>query len=364
MIRFLLMATTLLLLACTRKETVETWPEGQRKLVREYAWPEAKDSLHLHRETAYYSNGKIESETPYRNGLVHGEFKVWWENGQLKAKGYYRQGKPHGPWEYYFNTYVLAAKGSFKDGLKEALWIEYWENGELKRRGSYRGGKEIGEWLGWVSAGGEVLRTSCFESNASGHTKSAYDNGSFKEEFDCRFGKRVGPYVEGSPEGTPLCRGFYDTTGAQDSLWQWFHTNGRLSMKQHFLHGLRNDSLLGWDSSGRVIERGFFKLGTGAWNRYDTPGHVLEIKTYEDGLPLSIKRWHPNHSLAAQGAYAQGKKTGTWKIWDAHGLLKESAQYENGELNGERRFFDSTGTLTRIQEYYKGMPTKGFFPKH
>lgn len=358
-----LLAVFLLLVACARKETVETYADGQRKLVREYSWPGRRDSLHLRLETAYFFNGKIESETHFRHGMAEGDFQAWWKNGQIRATGRYSQDRPEGNWEYYHNAYTLAAKGSFHHGLKEGLWTEFWENGELRRRGEFRGGKETGEWIAWGSAGGETLRTSCFESNDTGHYRSFYGNGAVKEDYVCRHGLRVGPYAENDPEGKPSCRGFYDTSGARDSLWEWFNSDGRLIERRHFRHGLPNDSAVAWDSTGRVIQRGFFRLGTGTMTHYDSLGRVVEIKSFREGAPLSLRRWHSNGRPAVEGSFTDGKKSGLWKIRDERGRLRETAEYVNGELHGERRFFDSTGALTRLQKYYHGLPSEGYFPR-
>jgi antitoxin component YwqK of YwqJK toxin-antitoxin module len=352
----------LLLIACDRRETVETYADGQRKLVREYSWPGAGDSLRLRRETAYYSNGKVESETPFRHGVVSGEFKAYWPSGALKARGAYVDGRPEGGWEYYYNAYTYAARGAFRGGRKEGPWTEYWENGELRRRGDYRGGKEVGEWVGWNSAGAEVLRTSCFESNAAGRYRSFHDDDSLWEDYACRGGLRVGPYLENDPDGKPRARGFYDSSGAKDSLWTWFHADGRPSGRQRFRHGLWADSVLGWDSLGRVTERGFFRLGTGTRERFGGSGRLVEAKSFRDGKPLALKRWHPNGRLSAEGGFADGKKAGVWRMWDSLGRLRESAEYLNGELHGERLFFDSAGALTRRQEYFHGLPSRGSFP--
>ncbi len=350
-------------MGCARKETVETYGDGQRKLVREYSWYGPQDSLHLRKEIAYYFNGRIESETHFLKGRVHGQFKAYWQNGQLKAKGGYADNRPEGKWEYYFNAFTHAADGQYQNGLREGRWTEYWENGELRRRGKYHRGKEVKEWVSWNSAGVEVLRNSCFESNRKGRFKSDYDNGSLKEEYKCRYGKRIGAYVENYPEGTPKTRGFYDTSGVQDSLWQWFHSDNRPAARKFFRHGLWNDSVLTWDSTGYASEKGLFHLGTGTLTRYDSKGHVLQIKSFRYGIPVTLKYLHANGKSSVEGAYQDGKKSGLWKIWDAQGRLKESQEYLGGEFHGERLFFDSTGAVIRSQKYFHGIPTVGTFPK-
>jgi antitoxin component YwqK of YwqJK toxin-antitoxin module len=91
-------------------------------------------------------------------------------------------------------------------------------------------------------------------------------------------------------------------------------------------------------------------------------GKKRQVSIFKNGSPESLRRWHANGNLAAEGNFTDGKKSDLWREWDSTGRLRESAQYENGELHGERRFFDSSGTLTRLQKYYRGLPPKGSFP--
>ena len=372
--------------ACGRKQTAETYPKGQPKLVREYSLFGAKDSLHWKKVTAYYFNGKPEFEARYRAGLRDGEYRGYWQNGQIEAKGLYVAGKRQGDWEFYYNQYTLSAKGRYRDDWADGEWIEYWENGELKRRGVFRAGREIGEWLGWNKRGAEILRSSCYADNPSGHYRSYHDNGAVKEEYACRDSTHVGAYLENHPDGSLKTRGFYDSSGAKDSLWETFHPDGRIFTRQRFVAGLWTDSVLGWDDSGRVIERGFFRKGTGVLSRYDSLGRLVEtapmdsgredgehwkyypggrkrmLMRFQKGAPLSYARWHPDGRPAADGFFTEGKKSGLWREWDGKGKLRESSHFEAGLLHGERRFFDSTGALVRLQKYFRGLPTEGAFP--
>ncbi len=374
------------LAACARKETVETYPQGQPKRVHEYSRFGAEDSLHLRKVTAYFLNGKPEFEAYYRRGRLDGDYRAYWQNGQAQAQGKYENGLREGEWEFHHNQFTLASKGKYRKGAKEGLWTEYWENGELKRRGEYRGDREVGEWVGWNSRGEEALRSTCFEANPPGHYRSFHEGGAVHEEYDCRNGRRTGVFAANYPDGTPRTRGFYDTNGVKDSLWESFHEDGRIASRETFRVGVWNDSVLRWDDSGRVLEKGFFNMGSGLLTRCDSTGWIVETRpmtanrddgenwkyypdgkrkqllVFNQGVPMSFRRWHRNGALAAEGVFADGKRSGAWREWDEYKRLRESALYENGQLHGARRFFDSTGALTRLQKYYRGIPTEGSFP--
>ena len=43
-----------------------------------------------------YKNGNIHSETPYKNGLIHGLKKLYYKNGNIHCETPYKNGKIHG----------------------------------------------------------------------------------------------------------------------------------------------------------------------------------------------------------------------------------------------------------------------------
>ena len=354
---------TLPFAGCTQKETVERYPGGEPKRVNEYAWPGAHDSLHLRRSQDFTLDGNPAYDVHYRKGILHGKFQAFGNNGQIREEGNFREGKREGEWIFYFNRFTPSAKGSYRNGLKHGIWTEYWEDNNLRRRGEFRDGHEIGEWVSWSAMGSEIEHNSCFSENSRGRFRSFYENGSPKEEYPCTRGKRNGAYAEHDAQGNILRRGFYDSTGAQDSLWESFHAGEKPASRRHYHSGLLEDSVLAWDDAGRISEKGFFRAGTGVLTRYDTLGGKSQLIDYRNGIPLTFHRWHPNGKTASEGTFAEGKKTGLWKDWDVQGKLRESSNYENGMLHGERRFFDSTGTLTRVQKYFRGYPSEGWFPK-
>ena len=48
----------------------------------------------------YYENGKLKSETPYKNGEEDGTQKEYYDNGNLKLETIYKEGTRNGFKEY------------------------------------------------------------------------------------------------------------------------------------------------------------------------------------------------------------------------------------------------------------------------
>ena len=213
-----------------------------------------------------------------------------------------------------------------------------------------------------------------------------YPNGADKTVYDCRDGKIVGRFIENNPDGSLLSEGFYDSAGKKDSVWKRYFPNGSLNSQQKFKSNGLQDSAYTWDQLGRIREKGFFVLGSGQLWKFDSLGKLTEIQnwvqgklhgecqtffpqgqkhqilTYVNGKTTQMKRWHLNGTLSAEGGYLDGKPDGIWHEWNSLGILITVTPYQKGEIHGERRFYDSTGTLIRIQHYFEGIPTKGSFP--
>ncbi len=59
-------------------------------------------------------------------------------------------------------------------------------------------------------------------------------------------------------------------------------------------------------------------------------------------------------NLITKGNFERGLKHGTWKHWDANGVLKNSIDYHFGLIDGEVKIYDSEGRLVETKEYKAG----------
>ncbi|MBK9128168.1 MAG: toxin-antitoxin system YwqK family antitoxin [Phycisphaerales bacterium] len=137
---------------------------------------------------------------------------------------------------------------------------------------------------------------------------------------------------------------------------EW-NAKGQLVAERHYAHGQLNG-----------IERIWFENG------------VLNVEqTYRDGvLEGPYTRWYDDGKIATRGAMCGGRECGVWEMWyntgeylakvtrdngmnngptqrwNHMGFLEVDGQYVAGEREGEWRYFDAAGNLTRIEVWEHG----------
>lgn len=79
----------------------------------------------------YYINGKLTEWSIYKNGLLHGTSKRFSENDILIEEINYTVGKLNGPAIYYNTSGELILKGTYLNDISVGAWESY-ENGVLK----------------------------------------------------------------------------------------------------------------------------------------------------------------------------------------------------------------------------------------
>jgi antitoxin component YwqK of YwqJK toxin-antitoxin module len=393
--------------ACQQVEVAERSPAGQVMREDLYRPWGPRDSLHRIGVRTYFFNGHRESETALRSGLKHGKAREYWHNGHLKSEGRYRDGLRQGTWKFYWNRYQPSSQGEYRDGLRQGPWFEYFESGDLRRRGSYADDAEIGLWQTYSQRGDTLLLNSCFAHNDTGSYRSFHAGGGLDESYACLRGKPFGPYVRYARDGELSLTGQYDSLGRRTGPWLGYHSNGQVSSRQGYLGGLWLDSLFGYDSLGRLTQRGHFNLGTGILQTLAPAGtdlaagdsaglksarHVLEtipyvsgrregemLAFYPDGALQAryiyandtlrrLERYHPAHTqairlppLAQIGHFVGGQRDSLWIRYHPNGKVAESAHYVGGVLHGEQAFFDLEGKVTQRIRYEHGYPAEGRF---
>lgn len=81
--------------------------------------------------TKFIVDGKIESKTSYKNGILDGPYYVKYFNKKIKEKGCYKNGELDGPYEIYNEDGLLKEKGSYINGLFDGKIEIYNDKGEL-----------------------------------------------------------------------------------------------------------------------------------------------------------------------------------------------------------------------------------------
>ncbi|MCA1751369.1 MAG: toxin-antitoxin system YwqK family antitoxin [Cryomorphaceae bacterium] len=95
--------------------------------------------------------------------------------------------------------------------------------------------------------------------------------------------------------------------------------------------GVASGKVISFYDSGSLEETGYLVKGkrSGNWNKYD---EETGSKTYE-------------------AHYIDGLKHGSWKVWDANGVLRIESYYDKGKRAGTWKMFDEEGNLFEQKQY-------------
>jgi len=104
-------------------------------------------------KSSHYSDGKIEYESEYKNGHLHGTTKYWDETGVLISDATYANGTLHGMWISYFNLGIVKSKVNYYYGQKHGNEEIFYNNGQLQSLTEYNEGEIIFETIRWTKAG-------------------------------------------------------------------------------------------------------------------------------------------------------------------------------------------------------------------
>ncbi|RDC63669.1 hypothetical protein AHMF7616_02277 [Adhaeribacter pallidiroseus] len=68
----------------------------------------------------YHENGKVQSETEYKNGLKNGAFKQFYTSGQPEITGNYRYNRQIGTWKYFDESGKIIKNTVYRNGIAVA----------------------------------------------------------------------------------------------------------------------------------------------------------------------------------------------------------------------------------------------------
>ena len=88
----------------------------------------------------YWDNGKLKSESHYKDGNLDGRTTEWYEDGEVKSVGYYDNDKLEAKREFWDNSELKSAS-NYKDGKLNGKKTEWYEDGKVKSVNYYYNGK-------------------------------------------------------------------------------------------------------------------------------------------------------------------------------------------------------------------------------
>jgi antitoxin component YwqK of YwqJK toxin-antitoxin module len=113
----------------------------------------------------YSNNGDPIAEYVYVNGNLTGVQKMYFPGKKLQSEQNYVNNLESGPYKEYFESGKLKIESNFANGKQEGKYTEYDENGSKVREGNFASGLEEGKWL-YFDKAGKVMKTKKFIKGA------------------------------------------------------------------------------------------------------------------------------------------------------------------------------------------------------
>jgi antitoxin component YwqK of YwqJK toxin-antitoxin module len=63
---------------------------------------------------SFFKNGQKQSLNTYENGLLNGEYKIWYQNGKLRVDGEYLNDKEVGSWTFFDSLGTVIKSQEYK----------------------------------------------------------------------------------------------------------------------------------------------------------------------------------------------------------------------------------------------------------
>jgi len=299
--------------------------------------------------------GGTRREITYRDGTLHGPYRVVSAAGEVTEEGLFDKGQRSGLWT--LKTAEGERRGAYEHGAKEGIWVlrvdgvktaeDSWSadrrdgperrwTGEVKRKDcGWKAGRQHGECRTWAADGTPQQLWTWRDGVSEGPFSSWHDNGTRSQQGANRAGKNHGPYRAWSPDGTLITKGRY-ADGVQVGAWVWWQDNGAVERKGSYDEQGRKQGV--WIErfySGALLSRGSFVDGkrSGPWvYGYASGQRRLEGEYQDDRRSGDWKGWHANGALAKQGRYAAGMRNGRWTYYRLDGGVARVVDFADGAV--------------------------------
>jgi len=122
---------------------------------------------------------QLRAELNFKNGLLHGSFKMYHENGQLYLERTLKDGLLNGTNYEYTESGQLKYESDYKDGFLDGWDKEYWtdETNHLYEKTFYTNGVKNGLHVRYWSTGQEMIVGSFVNDKTEGLIRLFYPDG-------------------------------------------------------------------------------------------------------------------------------------------------------------------------------------------
>ena len=128
----------------------------------------------------------------YNNKPFSGSIISKYQSDTLKCIASYYQGKRHGVTKTFFTNGKLESERNYKNGIGYGRHFGYWENGNMKFDFIYYYDKREGLQKQWYENGNQYYELSFTDDKENGMQKAWRENGKPYINYEVKDGKRYG----------------------------------------------------------------------------------------------------------------------------------------------------------------------------
>lgn len=327
---------------------LERWnAAGQQTSKEEY-----RDG-NLHGTRTFYDEGQAYGTLQYDNGKP-----VAYEFRDLKGKNIAEGKGQLAALKTYFSNGKLRSDMPLKDGLASGTGKFYYYDGPLKEQAEYLKDSKNGTLVHYYISGQKNFETTYLDNDRNGRYRSYYINGQTYAEGFMLKDQKEGIWRFNNRNGTISSREFY-TDNELDGFLEDYNGNGELLSKNLYF-GKAMYGLIQYDSTGSASRTTYFKNGTGTYELL-FPGSTQASYT----CPIVNGRKHgqyhsyyPDGSIRETGFFKYGSRDSVCLEYNIAGVCVCKSYYRKGQKDGKWSYFYDNGK-TRFTINYKDNQAEG-----
>lgn len=202
----------------------------------------------------------------------------------------YKNSKREGPIILYYSSGETAAKGNNENELLQGVLTVFHKTGETARKAQVDKDQIQGVMTYYYATGEKKGDVKFNNGMRNGASKFYYKNGAIKTDYN---------YVNDTLHGT--CLNYYPNNNVQqEAIYEngaitslkYFYESGQLWVYKEYKNGTYYNVLGLYDDTGKPLDFGTLKDGTGTVKYYTEKAKVYLIKTYKDGEVINEKRFN------------------------------------------------------------------------
>ena len=270
----------------------------------------------------------LDSLVNYVNGEINGLYEAWYDNGVLSVKGSFESGIPTGKWEWFSENNTLDSTKTFKNGLLNGISTFHFKNGQVKRSVNY------------VS---DILH---------GEDQSFFISGQVKEKTTYMSGKKSGPYEVWSASSNPEEKGLFLNNELHGEVQRWYSSGIPASITSYNA-GILDGVMQVYSLSKQLKRELFYDKGKEiARFEYHDNGRFKRVIILNETKVLYERKWNKSGVEETEEKYIVGTKLDSQ--FYLSGAIKYECIYKNKNKHGMEWWFSENRKPTRVNLYLNG----------